>query len=191
MIFDSRRAFLAALGSGCAFVPSRSEARPSSNRRWSNNGAYGQLRSRVLDLFEAVPGTTSLKIWSPATRSGRELLVEHNPSERLFIGSAMKAFVLCERLRQLDSPDIVRKLSENQLKLDASVWTADSQTFNPPKLSGLVTERAAMEAMIMHSDNKATNIELLQEGRSKVQKYQESEGMTRSAIPDKKRKLQG
>jgi beta-lactamase class A len=105
-----------------------------------------------------------LKIWAPATNTGHELLIEYNASQRLFVGSAIKAFVLCERLRQLDSPDIVNTISANQLKLDASVWMLDSRSFNPrffcrryratpagTNLTGLVTERAAMEAMIMHS----------------------------------------
>src|SRR4051794_27518081 len=113
MIFDSRRAFLKAAATGAALVPLRSEAQQPS-ARWGESGGYGRLRSQVLDLFQTVPGTTSLKIWSPATRNGRELLIEYNASERLFIGSAMKAFVLCERLRQLDSPDVVQKISDHQ-----------------------------------------------------------------------------
>jgi beta-lactamase class A len=111
-----------------------------------------------------------LKIWSPANENGRELSIEYNASERLFIGSAMKAFVVCERLRQRDRPDVVLRISAHQLKLDASVWMLDSRTLNPPNSSGLVTERTAMEAMIMHSDNTATEMELAQAGRQNVQK---------------------
>lgn len=186
MLFDSRRAFLKAAAGGAALVPVRSEAK-KADARWGEGGGYRRLRSKILDLFQTVPGTTSLKIWSPATGDGRELLIEYNASERLFIGSAMKAFVLCERLRQLDSPDVVRKISANQLKLDASVWMLDSRTLNPPNLSGLVTERTAMEAMIMHSDNTATDMEIAQTGRQNVQNFLESAGLTNSAIPDSTR----
>ena len=52
-----------------------------------------------------------MKIWAPATKHGREFLVGFNASQRLFVGSAIKAFVLCERLRQLDSPTVVQTLA--------------------------------------------------------------------------------
>jgi beta-lactamase class A len=187
MLFDSRRAFLkAAAGGGAALVPLRSEGQNVEAARGGGRG-YGRLRSEVLDLFQTVPGTTSLKIWAPATHDSRELLIEYHASDRLFVGSAIKAFVLCERLRQLDSPDVVQKISEHQLKLDASVWTLDSRTFNPPNLSGLVAERTAMEAMIMHSDNTATDMEIAQAGPQNVQKFLQSAGLTNSAIPDSTR----
>jgi beta-lactamase class A len=185
-MFDSRRAFLKAAAGSAAVVPLRSEAQ-EANLTGSGDGEYRRLRSEVFDFFATVPGATSLKIWSPANENGRELLIESNASERLFIGSAVKAFVLCERLRQLDSPDVVQKISEHQLKLDASVWMLDSTTFNPPNLSGLVTERTAMEAMIMHSDNTATDMELAQAGRQNVQTFLQSAGLTNSSVPDSTR----
>jgi beta-lactamase class A len=84
-------------------------------------GGPHRLKEEVLELFQtAPPGTTALKIWAPGTRTARELLIEFNASERLFVGSAIKAFVLCERLRQLDSPNVVTTISDHQLKLDAS-----------------------------------------------------------------------
>ena len=36
--------------------------------------------------------------------------------------------------------------------------------FNPPNLSGLVSQRTALEAMIMHSDNTATDMSMKQVG---------------------------
>jgi beta-lactamase class A len=144
-----------------------------------------------MSLFRSVPGTTSLKIWAPATNTGHELLIEHNASQRLFVGSAIKSFVLCERLRQLDSPDVVSKISQNQLRLDASVWTLDSKLLNPPNLTGTVSERTAMEAMIMHSDNTATDIEIAQAGRQNVQHFLHSAGLNNSFIPDSTRTFFG
>lgn len=78
----------------------------------------------------------------------------------MFVGSAIKTFVLCESLRQVDSPQVVQTLSERQLPLNESVWNLDSVTFNPPNLSGLVSQRTTLEAMIMHSDNTATDMSL-------------------------------
>jgi beta-lactamase class A len=185
MLFDSRRAFLKAAASSAALIPKQSEAE-KSNAGQGAVGPYRRLSSNVLRVFQTVPGTTSLKIWAPATH-GHELLIEYNASQRLFVGSAIKPFVLCERLRQLDSTDVVAKLSQNQLKLDSSVWMSDSRSLNPPKLSGFVTERAAMEAMIMHSDNTATDVEIAQAGREHVQSFLASAGLANSFIPDSTR----
>jgi beta-lactamase class A len=54
--------------------------------------------------------------------------------------------------------------------LDQSVWSFGSDIFNPPDLSGLVSERTAMEAMIIHSDNTATDMILKEAGPVKVRK---------------------
>jgi len=35
-------------------------------------------------------------------------------------------------LRQADSPDVIKTITAQQLELDASVWSSDSATFNPP-----------------------------------------------------------
>ena len=40
------------------------------------------------------------------------------------------------------------------------MWSADSATFNPPNMIGMVSERTAMEAMLMHSDNTGTDMML-------------------------------
>ena len=66
--------------------------------------------------------------------------------------------MLAEALRQADSPDVVQTITQRQLALDASVWSPDSATFNPPNLSGVVSERTALEAMILHSDNTGTDM---------------------------------
>jgi beta-lactamase class A len=185
MPFDSRRAFLKVAAGGTGLMPLGAKAEKPTSRGAA--GPYRRLSSEVLNLFQSVQGTTSLKIWAPATKAGHELLIDYNASQRLFVGSAIKAFVLCERLRQLDSPDVVNKISANQLKLDASVWTVDSKSFNPPNLTGLVSERTAMEAMIMHSDNTATDMEIAQAGRQNVQNFLQSAGLANSFIPDSTR----
>jgi beta-lactamase class A len=189
MPIDSRRTFLKAAAAGTAMIPLETKAEKPTSR--SAAGPYRRLTSEIISLFRTVPGTTSLKIWAPGTKTGHELLIEYNASQRLFVGSAIKAFVLCERLRQLDSPDVVNKISENQLKLDASVWMLNSRSFNPPNLTGLVSERTAMEAMIMHSDNTATDMEIAQAGRQNVQDFLRSAGLTNSFIPDSTRTFFG
>ncbi|MGH3251980.1 MAG: serine hydrolase, partial [Trebonia sp.] len=114
-------------------------------------------------------------------------LVEHNASKRLFVGSAFKAFVLCEALRQADSPKVVATIASRQLALDQSVWSPDSASFNPPHLVGKVSERTAMEAMILHSDNTGADMVLKLAGPDNVRRFIASIGLTSTMIPDSTR----
>ena len=103
----------------------------------------------ILSLFKSLPGEVAVKIHAPATNGKPEFLVESNSAKVLFIGSAFKSFVLCEALRQADAPDVGRTIASQELTLDASVWSFDSASFNPPNLIGKVSERTALEAMIL------------------------------------------
>lgn len=139
-------------------------------------------------LFTALPGIISFKIWAPATADKPEFLVaSRNASRRLFVGSAIKTFVLAEALRQVDSPAVVQTITRTQLALDASVWSVDSQTFNPPNLAGRVAQRTALEAMIMHSDNTATDMCLKQAGADNVRAFIATAGLRQTFIPDSTR----
>jgi beta-lactamase class A len=147
----------------------------------------GMSAQRILDLFKPLPGDIAVKIYAPAANSKPEFLVESNSSKRMFVGSAIKTFVLCEALRQADSPDVVKILSNQQLELNASVWSADSATFNPPNLIGRVSERTAIEAMILHSDNTGTDMSLKHVGPDKIRKFIASIGLKNTLIPDSTR----
>ena len=133
----------------------------------------------------------SYKILAPATGRNRGLELSSNSSTRLFVGSAFKAFVLGEELRQADSPDVVQTITERQLALDESVWSPDSATFNPPNLSGMVTERTAIEAMILHSDNTGADMCLKQAGTDNVRAFIASAGLTNTLIPESTRSFIG
>jgi beta-lactamase class A len=155
----------------------------------------------VLANFEGLPGKQAVKIWAPAANGRPEFLVAQNADQKLFVGSAIKAFVLCERMRQLDGPDILAKITARRpdgttdpnefLALNDTVWSEDSATFNPPFLSGQVTERTAMEAMILHSDNTATDMELKQTGPDRVRAFLAEAGLRNSAVPDSTRSFFG
>jgi beta-lactamase class A len=173
----SRRAFLAgaAVGAVPLAVPVPAGARKPVSAE------------EILRLFVGLPGDVAVKIVAPPRRSERGLLVESNASTRLFIGSAFKTFVLCEALRQADTPDVVQTISQRQLALDASVWSVDSATFNPPHLTGLVSERTALEAMILHSDNTGTDMSIKLVGPDNVRGFIASAGLTNTLIPDSTR----
>ncbi|MGY0782136.1 serine hydrolase [Azospirillum argentinense] len=177
---QSRRAFLSITASAAVLgaMPPVAAAPVTS---------HAEAGARILALFDALPGDKAVKFWAPATATADEFLVERNASRRMFVGSAVKALVLCERLRQLDSPTIVQTLKERQLALDAGVWSVDSPIFNPPHLSGTVSERTALEAMILHSDNTATDMAFREAGPHAVRAFIASVGLTNTQVPDSTR----
>ena len=143
----------------------------------------GQLNA----LFASLPGTYTLKFWAPATATTDALLFQIRPTLRIFVASAFKAYVLAARLKALDSPDVVERLRTNKLALDESIWSAGSEVFSPPDLSGLASERTAAEAMIMHSDNTATDMMLKATGPATVRQFIASLGLVHTQIPDSTR----
>jgi beta-lactamase class A len=145
----------------------------------------------ILALFKSLPGDVAIRIYAPAVNGKPEFLVESNASKQMFVGSAIKSFILCETLRQADSPNVVQTLKAKQLSLDASVWSLDSATFNPPNLIGKVSQRTALEAMIMHSDNTGTDMSIKQAGPEKVREFIASIGLKNTMIPDSTRSLFG
>jgi beta-lactamase class A len=143
----------------------------------------------VLSVFKTLPGDVAVKIYAPAANGKPEFLVEQNASKVMFVGSAIKTFILCEALRRADSPTVVQTLKAKQLALDASVWSVDSATFNPPNLIGKVSQRTALEAMILHSDNTGTDMSIKDVGPEKVREFVASIGLKNTMVPDSTRAL--
>ena len=141
----------------------------------------------IIDLFTSLPGDKAIKIVVPGTKHDEGFKAELNSSQQLFVASAIKTFVLCEALRQVDSPHLVHILEQKELTLDSTVWSFGSPVFNPPNLQGLVTERVTMEAMIMNSDNTATDMLLNLATPAKVRKFIASAGLKNTVIPDSTR----
>jgi beta-lactamase class A len=110
-----------------------------------------------------------------------------HPSQRVFVASAFKCYVLAARLKALDAPNIVTLLKSNELTLDDSVWSLGSDMLNPPDLSGLISERTAAEAMIMHSDNTGTDMIMKATGVDTIRQVIAGLGLTHTQIPDSTR----
>jgi beta-lactamase class A len=190
----SRRAFIGTAGAGAAAgavplaVPALAGAEPVKDRRPVSS-------KTIIKLFSKLPGTVAIKIVAPPAAGDRGLLIESNASQQMFVGSAIKTFALCEALRQVDSPDILTRIGENpthpgrvvQLALNESVWNVDSQSFNPPHLKGRVSERTALEAMICHSDNTATDMIFKHVGVGNIRKLIASLGLRHTEVPDSTR----
>ncbi len=131
----------------------------------------------------------SNKNLAPPSGRAPEFRAELHGNERLFSASANKAFILCERLRQLQTPRIQERLTNHGLNLNDSVWSIGSTVFNPPDLSGLVSERTAMEAMIMHSDNTATDMILKEATAKSVREFISSIDLKNTVIADSTRSI--
>jgi beta-lactamase class A len=180
---DTRRRFLSGAAAAIGTIPLGRAATVDPKGPLSQEA--------VLSLFKTLPGDVAIKIYAPAVDGKPEFLVESNASKTMFVGSAIKTFILCETLRQADSPNVVQTLRAKQLSLDASVWSLDSPTFNPPNLIGKVSQLTALEAMIMHSDNTGTDMSIKQTGAEKVREFVASAGLKNTMIPESTRSFFG
>lgn len=185
-MFHSRRGFMAATAAATlgALPLELSAVTPEGGGE-----KEGTSPEAILSLFKSLPGDVAVKIHAPAANGRPEFLVESNSEKMMFVGSAIKTFILCEALRQADSPNVVQALKAKQLALDASVWSVDSATFNPPNLIGKVSQRTALEAMILHSDNTGTDMSIKDVGPDKVREFIASIGLKNTMIPDSTRSL--
>ena len=178
----SRRAFLksaaSAVGAGAA-LPALADSHSLNSP------------DDLVALFTPLPGDKAMKIFVPGEENGGAFLAELNSSQMLFVASAIKTFVLCEALRQADSPGVVQTLESKELALNSTVWSLGSPVFNPPNLAGFVTERATMEAMIVNSDNTATDMILALAGAGNVRRFIASAGLAATLIPDSTRAVVG
>lgn len=196
---QTRRSFLAAgaalstftLGLPRPLLATAPEAAVAARDGGGAGASQGSVSERILAFFSGLPGTVSLKIFAPGTAASAALLVERDAERQMFVGSAIKTFVLCEALRQADNPQGVKTIRERTLALDESVWNLDSPTFNPPDLAGRVSERTALEAMIMHSDNTATDMSLKLAGADKVRAFIAAAGLDCTQIPNSTRSFFG
>jgi beta-lactamase class A len=175
----SRRAFLKAAAATVGTAPLALAATPMLGETITPE--------QVTSLFDALPGEKAVKIFAPATDDQPEFLAQCNASTRVFVGSAIKVFVLGEALLQADSPTVVQTIAQKQLALNASVWSPDSSVFNPPNLTGLVSGRTTLEAMISHSDNTATDMAFKLVGPNNVRSFIASAGLKQTQVPDSTR----
>lgn len=145
------------------------------------------LAQEIQDLFTDLPGRKALEVWAPPTGDGPGFLVQLHENRRMFTASTNKSFMLCERLRQLDSPTVAAQIEAHEVSLNKATYSPGSTVLNPPDLSGLISERTAMEAMILHSDNTGTDIVLKEAGVANVRKFIASIGLKNTMIPDSTR----
>jgi beta-lactamase class A len=191
---QSRRAFIAASGAAAlGAVPlvmsaPAAAATPAAAAPPAGGAALGR---HVLEHFAGLPGIVGVKVVAPAANGDGGFTVSSNASRQMFVGSAIKTFVLCETLRRDDGPGVVSALSNRSLDLNASVWNLDSATLNPPNLIGQISHRTTLEAMINHSDNTATDMSIKAVGIGKIRAFVASAGLHKTLLPESTRSFFG
>jgi beta-lactamase class A len=163
--------------------------------------AQDGLTVEVIELFDALPGTKALKIWAPPDAGRPEWSAASDADRELVIASAFKVFVLAEYLRQAEATldpaaatplavQLIEQLQE-ELVLDEAVFTLGSPIFNPPNLTGKVTARTVLQAMILESDDTAADMALQRIGPERVRELIASLGLAQTRIPDSTRQYVG
>ena len=132
--------------------------------------------------FGSLPATTSCLVVHEGP--GATWQADLRPDLVLFIGSAVKTFILAQCLRAAE----LGQLSEDdQWAIDDAVRSPASPAFL--NLSGTTTGRHVLEAMITHSDNTATDTTLAKVGPDRVRALIAEAGLTQTRIPDSTRRL--
>jgi beta-lactamase class A len=140
----------------------------------------GPAVKAAIDRFAELPGASCLVIadtkepWTAAYKA----------SERRFVGSALKTFILARYLRDVEEDK--RTLAE-QLAVNDRHRTLNSPVFL--ELTGTTTATSVLEAMITHSDNTATDIAMAAVGADRVRTLIAEAGLQNTQIADSMRKM--
>lgn len=131
--------------------------------------------------FTALPSASCLVVADHPTAPWQ---AAHLPAARLFIGSAVKTFILAQYLREVEAG---RLTEDQQMKIDDSVRSLSSPVFL--NLTGTTPARSVLEAMIAHSDNTATDVAMAASGVDKVRALIAEAGLGATQIPNSTRRL--
>lgn len=132
--------------------------------------------------FAAIPASASCLV--EADHPERPWKTSHAPDTLLFVGSAVKTFILAQYLRDVESG----RLSEDEQKaVDDAVRSPGSPVFL--NLTGTTPARSVLEAMIAHSDNTATEVALAAVGVERARALIAEAGLSRTRIPTSIRRM--
>ena len=134
----------------------------------------------LLDSFLALPGSKSAEV--DVEEPANPWRVTFDADRELFCGSCFKTFVLAAYLQEVESG----RLDETeQLVLDDGVRSLVSPVFE--NLTGTTQARSALEAMIAHSDNTATDMAMKRVTPQRVRAFIADAGLAKARIPDSTR----
>ncbi|MBY0324301.1 MAG: serine hydrolase [Reyranella sp.] len=116
----------------------------------------------------------------------------YQPDQTMFIGSAVKTFMLAEYLRSDLSETAVMKIDDSVRSMSSTVFgdeTYGGESRPDVKLEGETLARSVLEAMISHSDNTATDAVLAAVGADNVRDMIGDLGLSSVKIPESTRQL--
>ena len=109
------------------------------------------------------------------------------PDQTMFVGSAVKTFILAEYLRSDLSETAVMNIDDSVRSISSPVFGDQTYGGAPrpdQELDGDTLARSALEAMITHSDNTATDAVLAAVGADNVRELISDLGLTSVKIPE-------
>ena len=148
----------------------------------TTDGGDANLDRSGFRQFMALPGKKSYLV--EVSPPGTPWRMQHLAHAQMFIGSAVKTFILATFLRFAEQG---RLHESDQLTIDDGIRSLDSPIFE--KLSGTASARTVLEAMISHSDNTATDAALALVGVRNVRRFIATAGLTATVIPESTRIL--
>ncbi len=152
--------------------------RPAAAQTTTDNTAIDTALAR----FAALAGSTSYVI--EAEHAPSPWRAEHMPQAPMFVGSAIKTFILATFLREMEAGSLSE---DEQLPIDDGIRSMSSPVFL--HLTGTTPARSVLEAMITHSDNTATDVALHRVGVERVRAFIAAAGLNGVRIPDSTRRL--
>lgn len=164
-----RRDFISGLGlatAGAVLTPIISKASNSKD-----------LEAKILPLFTNLSGKSTLKIH--AVSQSESINVSLNSNIPLFCGSSFKVYVLTVFLRQMEEGKVS---FDDVLMVNDQVRVLSSPVFGG--LSGKTTALIALEAMMMHSDNTATDLIMSLVTPQAVRDFIAEIGLKQTLIPN-------
>lgn len=146
----------------------------------TDTGTGTHALPHLLDSFLALPGAKSAQV--DVDEPANPWRTKYHAEEALFCGSCFKTFVLATYLRDVEA-GLLDELE--QLPLDDGVRSLVSPVFE--NLTGTTQARSALEAMIAHSDNTATDMAMKRVTPQKVRAFIAEAGLSKARIPDSTR----
>lgn len=179
----TRREFLRAAGAASAGVCIAGLVRRSVHASDQPDTA-DEVARHVVGLFTPLPGDKALLIHT--VRDGKPWTTRLDPDRELFCGSAVKVFILTAYLREVEAGK--HSLNET-MELTDDTRSLVSPILGKQNTGAQITMREALEAMISHSDNTATDMVLRRIGAGPVRALVKEIGLSHTHIPGSTRAM--
>lgn len=143
-----------------------------------------EVTSALAAFTRMAPEGSSALVQVDAARGGWS--AGHQPGKQVFVGSAVKTFILGQFLRDAE---------QQRDGISASAPCTVSDAHRSPgspvfgELTGTTAWRNVLEAMISHSDNTATDLALTRVGAQRVRALIAQAGLAKTQIPESTRHL--